>query len=608
MEYIKKLWRFIIPYKTHVYLNIFFNILYALSSSLMFVALVPIFNTIFKKDLIEYQKPTYTSIFELNTFLQDFQNYYIYVKIKEDGHYTVLLFFIGIIITLALLKSVFGYLGLYFATYLRNGVLVDIRKEMFRKLINNELAYFSEKTKGDSISRVTTDSTLLKNTFLSLLEIIIKEPLTIIFSLSLMLAGSPSLTLFVFVFVPVVGFLISLVGKSLKRKSTKVQVEAANTLAVLEESLYGLKAIKSYNSENTFYNKYQSSINKFYKLSNKLMNRNNLASPMTEFLGILVIGSLLLYGGRLVFIEKTLDASVFVGFLGLAYNIITPAKAIAKASFNIKKGNAAAERILDVIDREDVIKEHPEAIEKSTFDNNITIDRVSFKYEDDYVLNDFSITIPKGKTVALVGQSGSGKSTIANLLTRFYDINSGHIKIDGIDIAQLKKSSVRHLTGLVTQDSILFNDTIKQNILLGNENASDEEIIDALKIANAWEFVSELPNGINTNIGDGGGKLSGGQQQRISIARAVLKNAPIMILDEATSALDTESERAVQIALENMMRNRTSIVIAHRLSTIKNADSIIVMKKGQIVEQGTHHELLAKNGMYKTLVEMQNIA
>lgn len=608
MEYIKKLWRFIIPYKTQVYLNIFFNILYALSASLMFVALVPIFNTIFKKDLIEYQKPVYTSIFELSTFLQDYQNYYIYQRIKEDGHYYVLLFFIAIIILLALLKSVFGYLGLYFATYLRNGVLVDIRKEMFNKLINTELAYFSEKTKGDSISRVTTDSTLLKNTFLSLLEIIIKEPLTILFSLTLMLAGSPSLTVFVFIFVPVVGFLISLVGKSLKKKSTRVQVESANTLAILEESLYGLKAIKSYNSESTFYNKYQNSINKFYKLSNKLMNRNNLASPMTEFLGILVIGSLLLYGGRLVFIEKTLDASVFVGFLGLAYNIITPAKAIAKASFNIKKGNAAAERILDVIGRDDVIKEQPNAIEKLTFDHSISIDQVSFKYEDDYVLKDFSIEIPKGKTVALVGQSGSGKSTIANLLTRFYDINSGSIKIDGTDIRDLKKSSVRHLTGLVTQDSILFNDTIKNNILLGDETASDEDIINALKIANAWEFVNELPNGIETNIGDGGGKLSGGQQQRISIARAVLKNAPIMILDEATSALDTESERAVQVALENMMRNRTSIVIAHRLSTIKNADVIIVMKKGKIVEQGTHNDLLAQNGMYKTLVDMQSIA
>jgi subfamily B ATP-binding cassette protein MsbA len=572
------------------------------------VALVPVFNTIFKKDLIEYKEPVYTSLFELNTFLQDYQNFYIYQKIKEDGHYAVLLFFIGIIIALALLKSVFGYLGLYFATYLRNGVLVDIRKEMFNKLIQTELSYFSEKTKGDSISRVTTDSTLLKNTFLSLLEIIIKEPLTIIFSLILMLAGSPSLTVFVFVFVPVVGFLISLVGKSLKKKSTRVQVESANTLAILEESLYGLKAIKSYNSEETFYKKYQASINKFYRLSNKLMNRNNLASPMTEFLGILVIGSLLLYGGRLVFIDKTLDASVFVGFLGLAYNIITPAKAIAKASFNIKKGNAAAERILEVIDRDDVIKEKVDAIEKQSFDHDISINNVSFKYEDDYVLKDFSIEIPKGKTIALVGQSGSGKSTIANLLTRFYDINSGEIKIDGIDIRDLKKSSIRNLTGLVTQDSILFNDTIKNNILLGNEDATDDEIINALKIANAWEFVNELPDNIYTSIGDGGGKLSGGQQQRISIARAVLKNAPIMILDEATSALDTESERTVQVALENMMRNRTSIVIAHRLSTIKNADVIIVMKKGRIVEQGNHEELLAKQGMYKKLVDMQSIA
>ena len=340
---------------------------------------------------------------------------------------------------------------------------------------------------------------------------------------------------------------------------------------------------------------------------NKIGNKNNLAGPLSEFLGIVTIAALLWYGGKLVLIEKAIEGTTFIGFMGLAYGILTPAKAISKASYKVKNGIAAADRVFEVLESEDSMSDEENAKFISEFNKSIALKNIVFKYEKENVLNDFSISVKKGQTVALVGQSGSGKSTIANLLTRFYDVNEGSIEIDGIDIKKFTKKSLRSQIGLVTQDSILFNNSIKNNLLIGNENATNDEIIEALKVANAWEFVKELPGGIDSNIGDAGNSLSGGQKQRLSIARAVLKNAPIMILDEATSALDTESERLVQEALENMMKNRTSIVIAHRLSTIQNADQIIVMKQGEIVEQGKHQELLDKKGMYHKLVLMQSL-
>jgi subfamily B ATP-binding cassette protein MsbA len=417
---------------------------------------------------------------------------------------------------------------------------------------------------------------------------------------------SPKLSIFVLIFIPISGFLISLIGKSLKRNSNKVQKEQGYFLSIVDETLSGLKVIKGFNGEKIFSDKFQSSTTRFYKYSNKLLNKQNLAGPTSEFLGITVIAVLLWYGGNMVLNEKTLDASLFLVYMGLAYNILTPAKAISKASYGVKRGNAAAERVMEILNSESPLKDIPNAVTKTDFESAIEIKNISFKYEDDLVLKNFSISVPKGKSVALVGQSGSGKSTIANLVTRFYDVNEGQIEIDGKDIRKLTKHSLRNLMGLVTQDSILFNDTIKNNVRLGKEDATDEEVLKALEIANAWEFVKELPDGMDTNIGDSGNKLSGGQKQRLSIARAVLKNPPIMILDEATSALDTESERLVQVALENMMKNRTSIVIAHRLSTIQNADEIIVMQKGQIVEQGKHQELLDKKGVYNNLVSMQS--
>lgn len=605
MEYFKKILRFAKPYRRYGFLNIFFNFLYALFSALSFAALIPMLDVLFKPEKKILVEPVYEGLGQLKDYLQHYINYRVNAY-SGDDQMKGLVLVIGLVLILFLLKNFFNYLAMYFITFLRNGVLKDIRNKMYAKIVDLPISYYSEKRKGDVIARITSDVLEIQHSFLSILELIVREPLTILFTILIMFGISTKLTLFVFIFIPVAGMIISRIGKSLKKKSDRVQREQGEFLSIVEETLGGLRVIKAFNSESRFYKTFSTSTSRFFHFSNKLLNRQNLASPTGEFLGILVIGVLLWFGGKMVLIDKTLDASSFIAYMGLAYNILTPAKAISKASFGVKKGNSAAERVLEVLETENPIMEKKEAISKSVFDQGIDIKNVSFKYDDDYVLKQFNLNVPKGQTVALVGQSGSGKSTIANLMTRFYDVNEGEIKIDGIDIRDFTKKSLRGLMGLVTQDSILFNDTVKNNIGLGKENATDEEIIAAAKIANAHDFISELPQGYNTNIGDSGNKLSGGQKQRLSIARAVLKNPPIMILDEATSALDTESERLVQDALEKMMQNRTSIVIAHRLSTIQNADTIVVLQKGEIVEQGSHTQLMAKDGVYKKLVTMQS--
>lgn len=594
------------PYKRYALGHILSNILYALFGALSFVALVPMLDILFQENKGEIiTKPEYTGIANLNDFYKDYLAYQVNQYAQNDPQ-KALLFVVGLIIVLFLLKNIFGYLANYWMVFLRNGVVRDLRNAVYKKTVELPLSYFSEQKKGDIMARVTNDVSTLEYSMLPVLELIAREPLAIIFTITIMLIMSAKLTLFVFVFIPLSGLIISRIGKSLKRKSDRVQKEQGNILSTIEETLTGLRIIKGFNAEEKFNARFKESTSRFYHFSNKLLNRQNLASPTSEFLGILVISILLWYGGQLVLVEKSLASSTFIAYMGLAYNIMVPAKAIARGLYNIKQGNAAAERIQEIIDTPNPLKDSANASIKTDFNSNIKFENISFKYKDEYVLKNFSLNIPKGKKVALVGQSGSGKSTIANLVTRFYDVNEGKILIDGSDIRDLTTKSLRNQLGIVTQDAILFNDSIKNNLLLGNENATEKEIIDALKIANAWEFVKDLPEGINTNIGDSGNKLSGGQKQRLSIARAVLKNPPIMVLDEATSALDTESERLVQLALENMMKNRTSIVIAHRLSTIQNADEIIVLNKGQIVEQGKHTELIAKNGTYKKLVEMQS--
>ncbi|MGB5464382.1 MAG: ABC transporter ATP-binding protein [Aureibaculum sp.] len=607
MEYFKKILKYALPYKIYAFLNIICNVMYAFFGALSFMALIPMLDVLFKPDAIKIiEKPVYHGISEIGKFGKDSLNYYI-TSVAGDDNQKALLIVIALVISLFLLKNIFNYLAMYFITFLRNGVLKDIRNELYEKTLSLPLSYFSEKRKGDIMARIGTDVLEIQHSFLSILELIFREPLTIIFTIIFMLTISVKLTIFVFIFIPVSGFLISLIGKSLKRKSDKVQREQGYFLSLLEETLGGLRIIKGFNAEEKFTAKFKNSTSRFNKFSNSLLNRTNLAKPTSEFLGIIVIAILLYYGGTMVLTEGSLDGSSFIAYMGLAYNILTPAKAISKASYDIKKGNAAAERVLEIIEAENPLKDKDNALIKKSFDKEITFENISFKYEDEYILKDFTLSIPKGKTVALVGQSGSGKSTLANLVTRFYDINKGRILIDGIDIRDLTQKSLRDQLGIVTQDAILFNDSVKNNVLLGTESANDEQVIEALKIANAYEFVEKLPNGIHTNIGDSGNKLSGGQKQRLSIARAVLKNPPIMVLDEATSALDTESEQLVQNALEQLMQNRTSLVIAHRLSTIQKADNIVVMQEGKIVEQGKHDELLSKKGTYYKLVTMQSL-
>lgn len=607
MKYFKQILVYAKPYKIYGFFNIISNIFYAFFGTLAFVSLMPMLKVLFKSAEPITAPPTYSGISKLGDYIENSINYFITQKVNNEGELKALLFMIVIIISTFLLKNIFGYLAMYFITFLRNGVLKDVRNDLYEKTVDLPLAYFSEKRKGDIIARISTDVLEIQHSFLSILELIVREPLTIIFTVIAMLALSPQLTLFVFIFIPIAGFVISLVGKQLKKKSDAVQKEQGQFLSIVEETLGGLRVIKGFNAENYFNSKFKNSTSRFYHFSNSLLNRQNLASPLSEFLGIGVIAILLWYGGSLVLVEKTLAPDAFIVYMGLAYNILTPAKAISKAVYGVKKGDAAAERVLEILNTKSPLADKPNALVKEGFNSSITLDNVSFKYQDEYVLKNFSLEIPKGKTVAFVGQSGSGKSTIANLLTRFYDVNEGSIKIDGIDIRDITQKSLRNLQGLVSQDSILFNDTIKNNILLGISDKSDEEIIEAAKIANAHEFIKDSQKGYDSNIGDSGNKLSGGQKQRLSIARAVLKNPPIMILDEATSALDTASERLVQDALEKMMQNRTSVVIAHRLSTIQKADLIVVLQKGKIIEQGTHNELIANNDIYKKLVEMQTL-
>ncbi len=603
---IRKIFPYIIPFKSHVIWNIFFNILYALFSTLSFITLIPMMNVLFDKAKKIDAKPVWTDVFHSVNYFQDLLYYKITLLTKANDSQMALLLVVSLVILTFLLKNVANYFASFHIMHLRNGVLKDLRKTMYDKIIELPISFYSEKRKGDVMARMLGDIGEVQNSFFAILELIVKEPMTIIFSIVGMFLISFKLTLFVFIFIPIAGLVISRIGKNLKAQSLEAQGEGGYLISIVEESLSGLKVVKSYNAENSFKKRFEGSTSRLLKLSNSIGSKNNLASPLSEFMGIITIAVLLWYGGSMVLIDRTLDGAVFLAYMGLAYNILTPAKAISKATYSVKSGVAAAERVFEILEVDNEITSKENAVVKSTFDDVLEIKNINFRYEDENVLKDFSLKVKKGQTVALVGQSGSGKSTIANLLTRFYDVNEGSIAIDGIEIKDMNLNSLRDLLGLVTQDSILFNDSIKNNILIGNENATDNEVIEALKVANAYEFVKDLPFGIETNIGDAGNKLSGGQKQRLNIARAVLKNPPIMILDEATSALDTESEKFVQIALENMMQNRTSIVIAHRLSTIQKADLIVVMKKGRIVEQGKHDELVALKGTYDNLVTMQS--
>lgn len=604
---IKQLLPFIENYKKHVILNILFNLLYALFSTLSFVSLIPMLNVLFDKTKTVTEEPTWTGLANIKDYGNDLLNYKVTNLLGGGQAQMALLLVVAIVVGSFFLKNLFGYLSMQHVMYLKNGVLTDLRKQMYKHIIELPLSFYAKHKKGDIMSRILGDINEMQNSFFIILELIVREPLAILFSLIVMFSLSWKLSIFVLLFIPISGFLISNIGKRLKRQSLRAQQESGQLISTVEETLSGLKIVKSYNAENVFRNRFSETADKILILLNKIGLKNNLAGPVSEFLGIITIAILLWYGGKLVLIEQVIEGTTFIGFMALAYGILTPAKAISKASYRVKNGIAAADRVFEILDNKNSMPDIENAETLNQFEHTIELKNVSFKYDDEYVLKDFNLVVKKGKTVALVGQSGSGKSTIASLLTRFYDVSDGQITIDGHNIKNLTKQSLRSQIGLVTQDSILFNNSIKNNLKIGAEHATDQDIIEALKVANAWEFVKDLPLGIDTNIGDSGNSLSGGQKQRLSIARAVLKNAPIMVLDEATSALDTESERLVQNALENMMKNRTSVVIAHRLSTIQNADHIVVMKQGKIVEQGQHQELLDKGGVYSNLVMLQSL-
>lgn len=609
MGYFKDILKYEKKYRKFTILNILFNILYAVFNVLSVLAFIPVLGILFGKEQKITKEPIYEGISKIGDFLKDTFYYFISQRIENKGEINTLLFICLLALSLFFFKNFFRYLASYAITFLRTGIVKDIRDKLYNKIVGLPVSYFTEKRKGDIIARMTSDVQEVENSILTSIETIVREPLTVIISITIMLFMSLKLTLFVFILLPVSGFIISSISKKLKANSIKAQKETGNFLSFIEETLSGLRIIKGFNAEKVIENKFNQSTLNFKQLMTSVFHRQTLASPMSEFLGSATIIAILWYGGTEV-LSKTssLQPAEFFGYIVLFYTVLNPIKLITTTFYNIQKGEASAERIMTVLNTENTIKDIPNATRKEDFKSKIEFKNISFKYKSNYVLEDFSLTVHKGETVALVGQSGSGKSTLANLITRFYDVNKGEILIDGENIKHITKKSLRNLMGIVSQDSILFNDTVTNNLKLGIQNTSDTAIINASKIANADEFIQNLPQKYNTNIGDGGNTLSGGQKQRLSIARAVLKNPPIMILDEATSALDTESEQLVQIALEKMMKNRTSIVIAHRLSTIQSADKILVLKKGKIVEQGKHQELLAKKGEYFKLVSMQSLS
>jgi subfamily B ATP-binding cassette protein MsbA len=606
MGFFKKILKYAIPYKGYALLNIFFNILYAFFSALSMIAFIPLLEVLFQNTKKTILKPEYSEFNSLKSYIEEWLSFQVNYQLSKDIG-TTLIYVVSLVIILFLLKNLFNYLALFFITYMRNGVLKDIRNALFDKIINLPVAFFTEKKKGDLMARISADVIEVQVSFLSILELLIREPLTIIFTLVAMLTISSKLTLFVIIFIPISGFFISLIGKKLRKDSDLVQKEQGNFLSIIDETINGQKVIKTFGAGNLFISKFQNSTKRFFNYSNRLLHRANLAAPSSEFFGITVIGVLLWYGGQMVLIDQTIKGSTFLVFIGLAYNILTPAKAISKSVFSIRKGDAAAARIIELLEAENALKDKVDAIAKTSLTSEIEFKNVKFSYDNQIIIPDLNLIIKKGETVALVGQSGSGKTTIANLLARFYDVQSGSISLDGLELPKIKKKSLHEMIGIVTQDSILFNDSIKNNLIIGKKGATKEEVIQAAKAANAHDFIINMEDGYESNIGESGNKLSGGQKQRISIARAILKNPQILILDEATSSLDTKSEKLVQEALEFIMKGRTAIVIAHRLSTIQKANLIVVMQNGEIVEKGSHDQLISKKEAYYNLVQLQQI-
>ncbi len=603
MNYFTKVLKYGLDYTYYGVLNIVFNILYAIFSALAFVSFIPMLDVLFKQTKEVYIEPEYSGISNVREYLEDYFNYYISRQLETDISSTLILV-VGIVIFFFLMKNLFNYLALYNITFVKNGLLKNLRGKLYSKVISMPISYFLNKKKGDLMSRITADILEIQTSYLSILELMVREPLTILFTLIVMFTISPELTLFVILFIPISGFIISIIGKKLRKDSKEVQQQQSNFLSMIDETISGQKVIKSFLSESFFNQKFDSINEMLYKFSNKVINRKNLAGPFSEFMGILVIGVLLWFGGKMVLINETISGTTFIVFMGLAYNILTPAKNLSKSFYSIKKGNAAAERVFEIIEfKLDNDSNRDQLLE--TFKDKIEFKNVDFSYGQSKILDKISFTIKKGQSVALVGSSGSGKTTIANLLNGFYNSNSGSISIDGMEISSITRESLYKNISIVTQESILFNDTIMNNIRIGDLDSIDEDIVNAAKEANAHEFILEQSEKYDTNIGDYGGKLSGGQKQRLTIARAMLKSPSILILDEATSSLDSESEKKIQDAIDKLMVDKTSLIIAHKFSTIKKCDKIILIDKGRILAEGTHDELINSNSSYKNMNELQ---
>ena len=613
-EFIKVLKRFIPPYKKFLWLHVIMTILSALLALVSFASIQPILKIIFKMNTTIYNQ--YMDFdFHFFTF-SSWQgamkacenNIYTYITeiAQTNGETYVLLLLVIFLIVTTLFRTSAMYLSSYFMIPLRTGVVRDIRNQINDKVISLPLSFFSEERKGDILARISGDVNEIESSVMSSLDMIFKNPILIFIYLTGMLVTSWQLTLFVLVMLPVAGYIMGRIGKKLKQKSALGQQQWGGLMSQIEETLSGLRIIKAFNAENKISNRFHKSNDEFRKTINRIFRRQQMAHPMSELLGTITIAIVLWYGGSLILSDNSsIDAAGFIYYLTIFYLLINPAKDLSKSMYSIQKGLASMDRVDKILKAESGIvdPENPVGIQ---LDDKIEYKNIRFRYKENWVIKDVNLEIPKGKTVALVGQSGSGKSTLVDLLPRFYDVQEGQISIDGVSICEAKVHDVRALMGIVNQEAILFNDTFFNNIAFGVKQATLKEVEEAAKIANAHEFIIASENGYETNIGDRGCKLSGGQRQRISIARAVLKNPPILILDEATSALDTESERLVQDALERLMKNRTTIVVAHRLSTIKNADLICVMHEGKIVERGTHNELLSLNGYYTRLCEMQS--
>ncbi len=601
-----KIFPWVKPYKTQAILNIFFNVLAVVFNLVSLAMIIPFLRLLFELDDKTYAKPEMA--FSVQTLI-DYFNYYLSHIIQNNSKTNALLFICGIVLLVFLFKNLFFYLARYVMAPLRHGVAKDLRNTLYQKILRLPLSYFSEERKGDLMSRMTTDVNEVEHSILNALILVFREPVHLLVFLAFMFWISPGLTIFVLLFLPLSGFLISKVGASLKRASRKGQKQLGILNAFIEESLSGLRIIKAFNASDSRSDDFQNENEKLYNVGKKMLRRRDLASPLSEFLGITVVVTVLWYGGSLVLNQQSaLDAESFIAYILVFSQMINPAKSLSNAVYHIQQGLASMERIEAVLDAEELIKDHAQAISKGEFIKSITFDNVSFSYEEQQTIKALNFTVSKGETVALVGPSGAGKSTVADLICRFYDVKDGGILLDGEDIRKIKLKDLRNLIGVVTQQAILFNDSVFNNIAFGIENPSKEKVIEAAKIANAHNFIMALPDGYETNIGEAGNKLSGGEKQRITIARAVFKNPPILILDEATSSLDTESEQLVQEALNKLMQNRTSVVIAHRLSTVHNADKILVIKKGELSESGTHPELIQEGGLYKKLVEMQALS